>query len=292
MRSMTGFGVGDVALGAGRISAEVRSVNQRFLDVRARLPREMADLSLFVEQLVRDRLRRGRVEIVVRAEGASAPPCVLDKHKARSAFAALAELRDELAPSADLPLGLLAAVPDLFAPPGGAALEDLRDAVRGAVAAALDAMERMCGREGARLADDLVARARAVRALHGRLAARADALRAAGRARLRDRLERLVADVDVRLDSGRLETEIAILADKSDVAEELTRLASHLDELDATLGAAAGEAVGRRLDFLLQEMAREANTLGAKAQDATVSQDVIAVKVEIERMREQVQNVE
>src|SRR5262245_46537435 len=111
---MTGFGVGDVALANGRIVAEVRSVNQRFLDVRARLPRELADLALFAEQVARERLRRGRVELLIHAEGSVLTPCSLDKARARAAFDALAQLRDELAPGTEVPLSLLAAVPDLF----------------------------------------------------------------------------------------------------------------------------------------------------------------------------------
>src|ERR1700742_3478044 len=108
---MTGFGVGDVALPEGRVIAEIRSVNQRFLDVRARLPRELVDLSLFAEQVARERLRRGRVELVVHTEGAVVSPCVLDTARARSALLSLGELRDELAPGSDVPLSLLSAVP-------------------------------------------------------------------------------------------------------------------------------------------------------------------------------------
>src|SRR3954470_8065789 len=117
VRSMTGFGVGDFALPEGRVVAEIRSVNQRFLDVRARLPRELADLSLFAEQVARERLRRGRVELLVHTEGTVLSPCVVDKARARAAFRALAELRDELAPGAEVPLSRLAVVPDLFTPP-------------------------------------------------------------------------------------------------------------------------------------------------------------------------------
>ena len=292
LRSMTGFGVGDVALESGRVAAEIRSVNQRFLDVRARLPRELADLTLFVEQIVRERLRRGRVELVLRTEGAVVAPCALDKERARSAMRALAELRDELAPGAELPLSLLAAVPDLFVPPAGPALDALRTAVRSATLAALEKMDAMCRAEGASLARDLAARTETVRALTRQVLGRVEGAREAAKKRLSLRLERLLEGSEAALDASRLEAEVALLADRSDFTEELTRLASHLDQFDAALAGPAGEPVGRRLDFLLQEMVREANTLGSKAQDAHVSRDVIAIKVELERMREQVQNVE
>jgi uncharacterized protein (TIGR00255 family) len=303
MRSMTGFGVGDVALPEGRVIAEIRSVNQRFLDVRARLPRELADLSLFAEQVARERLRRGRVELLVHTEGAVIAPCTLDKARARAAFRALADLRDELAPGAEVPLSLLAVVPDLFTPPTGSELGALRRSVKLAVERAIEAMEAMCHREGEALAADLCARSQTVRELLAEVTRLADGTRDAVRRRLRDRLDRLFAEVEVGLDPARLEAEASLLAERSDVTEELTRLSSHLDQFAGVLLDGTGEArgpeppvrtepVGRRLDFLLQEMLREANTLAAKAQDATLAHRVVAIKVELERLREQVQNIE
>jgi uncharacterized protein (TIGR00255 family) len=309
---MTGFGVGDVALPGGRVVAEIRSVNQRFLDVRARLPRELADLSLFAEQVARERLRRGRVELLVHAEGAVLSPCTLDRARARAAFHDLAALRDELAPGAEVPLSLLAVVPDLFTPPAGAEIAALRTAVKLAVERAVDAMEAMCHREGDALATDLRTRCEIVRGLLADIARLTDASREATRRRLRERVERLLAELPGdRLDPVRLEAEVALFADRSDFAEELTRLGSHLDQFSGLIGAgdegtkppeaaappaapadARPQPVGRRLDFLLQEMLREANTLGAKAQDAALAQRVVAIKVELERLREQVQNIE
>lgn len=302
---MTGFGVGDVALPGGRVVAEIRSVNQRFLDVRARLPRELADLSLFAEQVARERLRRGRVELLVHTEGVVLSPCVLDKERARAAFTALAELRDELAPGAEVPLSLLATVPDLFAPPGGAEISALRSTVKRAVERAIDAMEAMCQREGEALAVDLRARSAVLRELIAEVARLAEGSREATRRRLRERVERLLVEVSAGLDPSRIEAEVALLADRTDFAEELTRLSSHLDQLSDLIasppkspgpetpkGEAAPQPVGRRLDFLLQEMLREANTLGAKAQDAALAQRVVSIKVELERLREQVQNIE
>src|SRR4051794_21634345 len=115
MRSMTGFGFGDTAFAGGRITVEIRSANQRFLDVRARLPAELSHFSMFAEQVVRERVRRGRVDLVLRAEGVAGAAAVLDRDRAKSALTALAELRDEMAPGAELPLSLLVAVPGLFA---------------------------------------------------------------------------------------------------------------------------------------------------------------------------------
>jgi uncharacterized protein (TIGR00255 family) len=299
---MTGFGVGDAPLPGGRVVAEIRSVNQRFLDVRARLPRELADLSLFAEQVAREHLRRGRVDLVVHTEGAPAGGATLDTDRARAALRAFASLREELVHptggepplplSAEIPLSLLAAVPDLFTPPSGAAQEALRAAVKLAIERAVDAMEAMCRREGEALAADLRARTGAMRELVADVARVAEASRDAIRRRLRERAIRLLADAALEVDPSRVEAEVVLLADRSDVTEEVTRLGSHLDQLAAALEGARVEPVGRRIDFLLQEMLREANTLGAKAQDAALSHRVVAIKVELERLREQVQNIE
>lgn len=292
MRSMTGFGLGEVPLGQGRVLAEIRSVNQRFLDIRARLPREMAELSLFAEQVIRERLRRGRVELVVRTEGPFLAHATLDVARAKSVFQQLCALRDELAPGTELPLSVLAAVPDLFVPPAGPELAEVRDAVRRAIEASIVAMEAMCRAEGEALLADLTARCQVLAKLLDDVAALAASSREAAQRRLHERLERLLSSTEVAIDHGRLEIEVALLVDKSDFSEEVTRLRSHLEQVDRVLASGTTEPVGRRLDFLLQEMVREANTLGAKAQDAAISQLVVSMKVELERLREQVQNVE
>jgi uncharacterized protein (TIGR00255 family) len=289
---MTGFGLGDASLTDGRVVAEIRSVNQRFLDVRARLPRELVDLTMFAEQVARERLRRGRIEIIVRTEGAVLAPSTLDKSKARAAFLALAELRDELAPGADVPLSLLCAVPDLFAPAGGHEIAAVRAALKLAIERAIDAMEGMCLREGEALASDMRGRVATLRALASEVVARADEAREALRRRLRERVERLLQGVEAGFEVTRIEAEVMLLAERSDITEEVTRLRSHLDQFGCALAAPSGDPCGRRLDFLLQEMVREANTLGSKAQDAAISHHVVAMKVELERLREQVQNIE
>ena len=299
MKSMTGFGTGDATLPEGRVVAEIRSVNQRFLDVRARVPRELGDLSLFAEQVARERLRRGRVELVLHGEGPLVPAAVLDKARARDAFRALSEIRDELAPGAELPLSLLAAVPDLFGAPSGAELARVRAAVKLAIERAIESMSAMCVHEGQALAEDLRTRSAHTRSLVAEVVAREAVARDGAKKRLRERVERLLAELEsnpIQHPSGatpaaRFDTEVTLLVERSDFTEEITRLGSHLDQFASLLGDQA-EPVGRRLDFLLQEMLREANTLGAKAQDAELSHLVVSIKVELERLREQVQNIE
>ncbi|MBX3202082.1 MAG: YicC family protein [Labilithrix sp.] len=297
MRSMTGFGVGESVLapsagGAARdkITVEIRAVNHRFLDVRVRVPSQLPDLASVVEALARERLSRGRFDVNVRVDGAVLGAMVIDQERARSVFSALKALRDELAPNADVPLTLLGTVPDLFVP----SIERDGRALDAALAAAFDgalkSLDAMRVREGMSLAEDLVRRLGTIRRLMQAITARAPNVVEAYRKRLKERAERLRVAADVEIDAGRLEQELALFADRIDVAEELTRLESHCAHFESLLPGT--ETVGRRLDFLLQEMAREANTIGSKGQDVAIAHAVVELKAEIERMREQVQNVE
>lgn len=289
MRSMTGYGVGDAPTPAGRLVVEIRAVNHRFLDVRVRAPRELVDLVPFAEQLARERLVRGRIEVGIRLDGGSGASITLDAERARSAYRSLCALRDELSPGSDVPLSLLSVVPDLFV----SSSEQQRDALRAACRAcfdhALSALDTMRRDEGRVLAEDLRSRLSSVRKGADAIAARGPVIVEAYQKRLKQRVARLLGE-GMHLDPGRLEQETALLADRADVSEELTRLSSHCTQYDSLLDG--GDAVGRRLDFLLQEMVREVNTIGSKAQDAEVAHLVVDVKSELERMREQVQNVE
>jgi len=290
VKSMTGFGIGDAPTPAGRLVVEVRAVNHRFLDVRVRAPRELGDLVAYAEQLGRERLTRGRVEVAIRVEGAGGGAIALDTDRARAAYLALCKLRDELSPQSDVPLSILAAVPDLFAPATERERETMRAACKHAFDRAVHALEAMREDEGRVLAHDLRTRLASVRRQTDAIAARTPFVVDHYQRRLRTRLSRLLGTPEAHIDTGRLEQEIALLADKSDVTEELTRLTSHCAQFEALLEAT--DACGRRLDFLLQEMVREVNTIGSKAQDAEVAHLVVDVKSELERMREQVQNVE
>ncbi len=290
MKSMTGFGLGEAALGEGRIALEVRSLNHRFLDVRVRMPAELSDQGFYLEQLARERLSRGRYDIGVRIEGTALPPPRLDLARARAAYLALSKLRDELAPGSDLPLTAVTAVPDLLSTSSVAEVEAVRAALKTALGRGLASLDEMRRTEGKALERELAQRLAAARKLRDAIAARGDEMVDAHRKRLEQRLERLLADSGVRVDRGRIETELAVIADRSDVTEELVRLGSHYAQFEELLQK--DEPVGRRLDFLLQEIGREVNTVGSKSQDAPAAHLVVEMKSEIERMREQVQNVE
>jgi uncharacterized protein (TIGR00255 family) len=288
---MTGFGRGEAALGAGRAVAESRSVNHRAFEVRVHGPKEALPLSGEIGEIARRRAQRGRFEVHLWIDGDTGTRAVLDRQLARDAFRALASLRDELAPGEPVPLSLLAAVPDLFGPAAVGPSDDVRRAILEAVERSLAALDLMREREGVALATDLASRLGRIRGLRARVAERAPDAVEQQRRRLRDRVERLAADPTLPLDPARLEQEVALIADRTDIAEELTRLASHSDQVERLL-AEQQDPVGRKLDFLLQELAREANTIGAKSQDVVIAHLVVELKTEIERMREQAQNVE
>jgi len=290
MRSMTGFGRATCEIEGRRYVVELRSLNHRFLEVKPRLPWADPSLEQRVVQAIRGRLERGVVSITVRDEGsgAAARGAQADLPLARSVYRALEEIRESLGLAEPVSLALVAAqagvltVGDPVADP-----EALWAGLSRGIDAALTALIEARKREGQALSADLRARVATLRRLGDELAAHAkEAPREAAR-RLHARVERLLTEAEgVTLDPQRLALEVALLADKSDVSEELTRLATHLDEVDALL--AAEGAIGRRLDFLAQELHREVNTIGSKTQAARV----IDAKAEVERLREQVQNVE
>jgi len=287
---MTGFGLGEAGLGTGRITIELRSVNHRYSDVRVRVPSELIDYAILIEQLGRKTLGRGRFDISVRVSGdvLSTPSIALDK--ARALYAALCRLRDELNPKSDISIGDLLAAPGLFSNNDPALDADLRQAIEIAFANAVKDLENMRLCEGKSLAAQLTRHVQHARSLIAACHERAKQAAPVFRAKLQDRLNRLLVDASRQIDESRLEQEVALLAERSDVTEEISRLVSHFDQFTQLLDAS--EQVGRRLDFLLQEVGRESNTIGAKSQDSELSHLVVELKAEVEKMREQVQNVE
>jgi uncharacterized protein (TIGR00255 family) len=290
IRSMTGFGAGRGSAGGEEVAVEVRSVNHKFCEVKVRLPRELAALELDITRAVKDRLARGGIEVAVRRAGASGT-------MAPRVDAALAEAYARAFAEVQARLGLhgQVALSDVIQAEGVIRLEDrdvapeaARAATERAVLQALEALTAMRIREGEALRKDLETRLAIVEGLVLRVETLAPQAVEHHRARLAERVVELTRGIP--LDPGRLAQEIALLAERTDVAEEVTRLRSHLGQARQLLGS--GEPAGRKLDFLVQEMHREANTIGSKSQHAEISTVVVGLKAEIERMREQVQNVE
>ncbi len=291
MKSMTGFALVTQPLREGRLVMELRTLNHRYLDARVRLPSELTDHAFFLEQHLRAHGGRGRYDLSLRLEGQALAPPVLDEERVRGLYAALARLGRELGLRSELPLTAVTALPGaLNGETAPAAREELRGALELALEAALAELDRSREREGAELQRELRQRTARAKDIVQRLEHGSAGGAQRQRERLRERLSRLLDDVELRLDEGRLEQELAVLADKTDITEELVRLKLHLSEFERCL--ALSGPVGRQLDFVLQELGREANTVGSKLQDAEQILAVVELKAELERLREQVQNVE
>ena len=287
IRSMTAFARADADLGAIQATWEVRSVNHRYLEVHPRLPDGYRELDPGVRERGRARLERGKVDVNLRLDEApgSGGRLELDTALAGDLLALGQRLNRELGAAGEL------AAADLMHWPGvvrTAALDDeeanrrLLDALDSAFADLVAARER----EGASLAQTLTARLEAVEAGVARIRERLPEVRRT----LRERLQERLGELRERVDPDRLEQEVVLMVQRMDVDEELDRLDTHVTETRRVLEA--GGASGRRLDFLMQEMNREANTIGSKSADAEVSQAVVDLKVLIEQMREQAQNIE
>ena len=295
VRSMTGFGRAELRGDTVVVSVEARSVNHRHLDVAIRLPRALAPLEMEARRAIAARLERGRVDVAVQVTTATGQPTqrvVADAALAREYVAKAAKLAAELnhlGVRGDVPLAWLLERPGVVRlEEAEAAAEIPWSALEPALGRALDELVERRGAEGERLAQEL-------RNLHAELgvivetmAVRAPIGAQRREARLRERISSLLGGAAV--DEARILTEAAVWADKADIAEELTRLRAHLAELALVLDK--GGPVGRTLDFLLQELGREVNTVASKADDLELSQAALAGKGVLEKMREQVQNLE
>ena len=291
IRSMTGFGSA-AGLWAGRtVTVEIKSVNSRFREVAARLPKVCAPLEEAVKKLVAARLERGRIDLWVQLGDAEArPPAVrVDYELARALAERLNDIRERLHLAGAVTLDHLLALGVVGrAEEPAPDQEELRAAVEPLVRAAVDSLVSMREAEGRLLGRDLAGRLTLLEGLNRRVGEAAAKAPGALLARLASRLAELKAGLAV--DPNRLAQEAALLADRADITEEVVRLGSHLAGFRRLLESP--EPVGRRLDFLLQEMGREVNTMGSKAQDLDLTGLVLDMKAELEKIREQVQNIE
>lgn len=291
IRSMTGYGKADAATTGGRIIAEIRSVNHRYGEIFIKLPRSFMAFENEVRKCVAGRLKRGKIEVFIQQEGGGGPGAlpVLNVPLARAYHEAFVRMKEELGLDDPVSLTLIASQRDVLgAGESEELIESLREELLAAVGKAVDSLEAMRLREGAALMEDLQERRATLSALIGRVAERAPQVVAEAGKRLKERVAQLTGESGV--DEGRLAQEIAFMADRGDITEELVRFGSHLRQFDETL--LLEEPVGRKLDFLLQELNREVNTIGSKANDAEIAAIVVQLKAELEKIREQVQNIE
>ena len=293
MKSMTGYGRGDSSAKGVQLAVEISSVNRRQAEVALSLPNELDSLEADLRKIVLASVARGRISgrvTLLRPSGKASRSILINEAQAEAYKKSLAKLADGMGLRDDLSLETILRLPGVME-----AGEDELDPVammptlKRALGQALGQLQDMRSKEGANLGRDLAKRLASLRRITKRVAKRAPKVVEHHRTRLLERLAK--ADIDLAdADDERFLREVVYFTDRSDISEELTRLESHFDQVDGCL--ISNEPVGRKLDFLAQEMFREVNTIGSKANDSEISQEVVTLKTELEKIREQVQNVE
>lgn len=291
VRSMTGFGRGEASGEPGKITVEMKAVNHRFSEVVFRMPRQFNIHEDAAKKLILGQVTRGRVDVFLSWEAAAKAKGVkVDKELALAYHNALKELAGEIGSKSELSLDTLSRLPDVLSvEEGQVSDEELWAVLEPAVQVALSNLIAMREREGSTLVADLSERLDKIEAFRQMAAERAPQVVEEYRQKLAKRLEELLSPGNP-VDPQRLAQEVALFADRADIAEEIQRLGSHIAQFRAAL--AEGDAIGRKLDFLVQELGREVNTIGSKANDAAMTAAVVSAKSELEKIREQVQNVE
>ena len=291
VKSMTGYGRARQTLHGRDITVEVRSVNNRYLDCTVKVPRTY----IFAEDAVKSRVQkavsRGKVDVFITIDATAADETVVAVNEplARGYYEALTKIRDMFSLEGELTAAVLAKFPDVLTVTK--AEEDL-ESVAGDICAVLDealeAYNAMRAVEGVKLCEDIAGRVTTIETVVGKVEERSPQTVAAYREKLTARMQEVLQSTTI--DESRILTEAAIFADKIAVDEETVRLRSHISQLRAMLKS--DQPVGRKLDFLIQEVNRECNTIGSKCNDLTIAQDVVNMKAEVEKIREQVQNIE
>jgi uncharacterized protein (TIGR00255 family) len=291
---MTGYGRGQREQSGLSVAAEIRTVNHRFADVQLRMPRTLAALEPELRRSIGQRLGRGRADVFVRLEYPQGRPCRVEINDSlvTGLVEASTRLREDLGVEGALDLATVLRFPEAVSTRTGQDEPDdqAHGLVREAIDVALAAVQAMRAAEGALIVSDLEPRLARVEELRQAIEQRAAVVPDEARRRLEQRLEELIPQ-GAGLAPGRLEAEVALLADRSDITEELVRLAGYVQQTRELLTNSRDDVNGRRFDFLLQELNREVNTIGSKAGDSSIGTDVVELKQELERIREQVQNV-
>lgn len=291
VKSMTGFGKAESGNQDVAITVEVKSVNHRYCDINIKLPRSLAGFENEVKKTVGQLLKRGKVDVYINLDlvGSGALSATLNRPLAAAYLAALEQLKNEFSVSGEVSLDWLASQKDLIRIKEAAVDEEaLKGILLEAAREALAGLDQMRVAEGAATADDMQSRLRQIGRLIDQVEILAPEVPKEWKVKLEQRLKKFADDIE--FDPQRLAQELAIVADRCDVSEEITRFRSHIQQFEELLNCA--EPVGRKMDFLVQEMNREANTTGSKSNHAELTRLVVETKAELEKIREQVQNVE
>ena len=293
IKSMTGFGRGEYTDGKRSIIAEIKSVNHRYSDITVKMPRRYTFAEDKIKNAVKDKIRRGKVDVSIIVENITENDVniKLNSMLAKQYYDNLTELRSEFDLSGDISLQFLASLPDVMkAIPDVEDEEEITKAILEAVSEAAANLEKMRAVEGEKLAEDLIAKGEHVKEILDKIAERAPQVVVDYTAKLKERIQDLVGS-SVQVPEDRILVEAAVFADKCAIDEEITRLNSHLVQLKNIIEKSS-QPDGKKLDFLVQEMNREANTIGSKANDIAITNYMLEIKSEIEKIREQVQNIE
>ena len=292
VKSMTAYGRAEHDCEGTMLLTEIRSVNHRYRDIILRIPRTFQPLEDDLKRLIAERIRRGRVEVSVQIEGngeALSYELTLNAPLVRSYLKIFEQLREEFGIDAQISAEQLCQFKDtIVAKPETPDLGRLKPGFHEVLRKALDSYDLMRIREGKALEEDFRGRLRTMRSQVDEIKRRVPEAMDQKAGKLKERIASMVDDLHI--DDARIAQEVAILAEKADITEELVRIGSHCSQFEEFLSK--NDALGRRLDFLIQEINREVNTLSVKAADATISNIVIEMKAELEKIREQVQNVE
>ena len=293
IKSMTGFGRSEYTDGKRNITVEIKSVNHRYSDISIKMPRRYGFAEDKVKNAVKERIRRGKVDVSIMVENITENDVniKLNTMIAKQYYENLLELRKEFSVEGDITLQFLAGLPDVMkAIPDVEDEEEITKAILIPTTEAATNLEKMRAVEGEKLAEDLIAKGRNIRSILDKIAERAPQVSIDYTARLRERITELIGG-SIEVPEDRILVEAAIFADKCAIDEEITRLGSHLIQLE-NIVTKSTQPDGKKLDFLVQEMNREANTIGSKANDITITGYMLEIKSEIEKIREQVQNIE
>jgi len=292
IQSMTGFGKGMAADGENEIRIELKTLNNRYLDLNTRIPKDLSFLEEDIRNTLKRQIRRGRVELYLtyeQSEGASAQVTV-DHALLEQYMGAFADMKERYGIEPDLTASAMVKLPDVIQLKRNDADEEaIGKLAQEALFGAIEGLTQMRVREGENLAKDIAERAGTLLDMLDTIKERSPEVVKEYREKLENRIQELIKDTS-SMDETRLESEVAYMADRCDIAEEITRLGSHLSEIGKLLKTDG--AVGRKLDFLIQEINREINTIGSKSSDLTITRLVVDMKSETERIREQVQNIQ
>lgn len=293
IKSMTGFGRGEYTDGKRNIIVEIKSVNHRYSDISVKMPRRYGFAEDKIKNTVKEKLSRGKIDVSIIVENITENDVniKLNAMLAKQYVDNLKELKETFGVEGDITLQFLAGLPDVMkAIPDVEDEEEITKAILIPVAEAAANLEAMRAVEGQKLGEDLIAKGATIKEILDKIAEKAPTVAAAHTEKLRERITELLGN-SVQIPEDRILVEAAIFADKCAIDEEITRLNSHLIQLKDIISTAK-QPVGKKLDFLVQEMNREANTIGSKSNDIEITGHMLDIKSEIEKIREQVQNIE